>query len=61
MVGKGLSMSTAANYTTSGQLLQDRYELIQVVSSNALSQVYIAADHSHSDKPKCIVKTLWLQ
>jgi serine/threonine protein kinase len=41
-----------------GQLLQERYQVVQVLSAGAFGQTYIAQDTERLDSPKCVIKCL---
>lgn len=44
------------HYPLLGQLLHERYQIIQVLSSGAFGQTYLAQDIAQENKPKCVVK-----
>ena len=41
-----------------GKLLQERYQLVQVLNTGGFCQTYIALDTHRSDRPTCVVKHL---
>ncbi|UWU46660.1 hypothetical protein APLC1_1381 [Limnospira platensis C1] len=41
-----------------GQLLDGRYRIVQILSSGAFSQTYLAADTRRPGHPQCVVKQL---
>ncbi|MEA5420958.1 serine/threonine-protein kinase [Spirulina sp. CCNP1310] len=47
---------TTVNYPTCGQLLHHRYKIIQVLSSGAFGQIYLAQDTLDPTRAQCAVK-----
>ena len=49
-------LTNQIHYPLLGQLLHGRYQIIQVLSSGAFGQTYIAQDIAQPHKPNCVVK-----
>jgi hypothetical protein len=41
-----------------GQVLQDRYQIVQPLSAGVFAQTFIAVDMYHPEKPRYVVKQL---
>jgi serine/threonine protein kinase len=52
------SLNTDANQAVLGTLLNERYQIVQVLSAGAFEQTYIAEDSWQSGNPQCMVKHL---
>lgn len=51
-------MNTDANQPVLGTFLNERYQIVQVLSAGAFGQTYIAEDSWQSSNPQCVVKHL---
>lgn len=51
-------MNTDANQPVLGTFLNERYQIIQVLSAGAFGQTYIAEDSGRCGNPQCVVKHL---
>ncbi len=49
-------LADRVNYPLLGQLLKERYKIVQVLSAGAFGQTYIAEDITTSGRKKCVVK-----
>lgn len=49
-------LNTEATHPMLGNLLDDRYQIIQVLSSDTFGRTYIAEDTRSSGNPKCVIK-----
>ncbi|MCW6036141.1 serine/threonine protein kinase [Spirulina subsalsa FACHB-351] len=49
-------MNSKTYHSPVGQLLNRRYEIVQVLSSGAFGQTYIAQDITQPGRPRCVVK-----